>query len=535
MKGTCTARYAALGGATTWGTPSVGFYLIVWLGTSELAVSSEPSEGWARKESKSRTSSSAEEVSFDEDIGLVSGPLDQCLVVLASKQGVATGRHAASGRKAGGWLVGWVGVGFGAPIVQQSTSLSFLSEALVERLTEETQDTKSKVGFAGMPKMLDMLDPLNGVEHGGAEDDEDEYETPTRDNKENGPPISEEEQASAVLSWSVDKVKKWLETSVSFEQDRIQEFVHFFEREGVDGLGLLTLQRSHRACVGMSDTEWLLLKASRRRLLTHGEKGSLSQLNKRAVEEVLGVLTPPSTPPASRTQNGSHNGFGLRDSHDNGLFGSPRKWSIPGLRWGQARDDQFESLREEVMSLRGEIVGAEERETTLQAQLDHLDEVLRTSQLSGYIHTRTRWTALPGEPPILDETDVDDWMLRFLVLRGSTICFYLRATDLRPQGTILLQEIVDAGPIPRKMHHKGDRRWSAFQITTCHGLRLECASMQKIQIDSWLTSIGTSFVKIGRQKAESLDTALSGAWLKILPVDTEECLSQEFDLFGGKA
>lgn len=40
-----------------------------------------------------------------------------------------------------------------------------------------------------------------------------------------------------------------------------------------------------------------------------------------------------------------------------------------------------------------------------------------------------RWTALSGEPPV-DDTDVDDWMLRFLVIRGSSICFYLHATGV---------------------------------------------------------------------------------------------------------
>lgn len=38
-----------------------------------------------------------------------------------------------------------------------------------------------------------------------------------------------------------------------------------------------------------------------------------------------------------------------------------------------------------------------------------------------------RWTALSGELP-QDDTDVDDWLLRFVVIRGSSICFFLRAT-----------------------------------------------------------------------------------------------------------
>ncbi|KAL2634950.1 hypothetical protein R1flu_006429 [Riccia fluitans] len=379
--------------------------------------------------------------------------------------------------------------------------------------------------------MYSMVDPLNNVVKGEEEADGDRSPT-SRGHSSPEASVYEGDQASTVLKWSAEKVKSWLQQNVPFDPVRMQEFLLTFQNEGIDGLGLLTLQRCHRACAGMDDSEWLLLKASRRRLLTHGEKAGGTPLNKLTVEEVLGAMTPPSTPPSIKT-NGHF--VGLRDSHshDHGLFGSPRKWSIPGLRWGYVKDDQLESLKEEVQSLRGEIVGAEERETTLQAQLDHLDELLRNSQLSSYIHMRTRWTALPGEPPILDDTDVDDWMLRFLVLRGSTICFYLRATDLRPQGTILMNEIVEAGPIPRKMHHKGDRRWTAFHITTCHGLRLECSSTSRVQVDSWLTSIGATYVKIERRKSEDPYRPLSGAWLKILPLDSDD-LNQESDLFGEK-
>jgi hypothetical protein len=101
--------------------------------------------------------------------------------------------------------------------------------------------------------------------------------------------------------------------------------------------------------------------------------------------------------------------------------------------------------------------------------------------LAGSAFCVQRWSPLPGEPPV-DDTDVDDWLLRFLVLRGSSICFYLRATDLRPQGTILQSEIVEAGLIPNHLHHQDDPHWSAFHITTCHGLRLECSSLLKLQV-----------------------------------------------------
>lgn len=41
---------------------------------------------------------------------------------------------------------------------------------------------------------------------------------------------------------------------------------------------------------------------------------------------------------------------------------------------------------------------------------------------------KQRWTALPGEPPPLDDTDVDDWLPRFTVLHGLCIFFYLLST-----------------------------------------------------------------------------------------------------------
>jgi hypothetical protein len=40
------------------------------------------------------------------------------------------------------------------------------------------------------------------------------------------------------------------------------EVVKLFSGQGVDGLGLLTLQRNHEACLGMSNSEWLLVKVS---------------------------------------------------------------------------------------------------------------------------------------------------------------------------------------------------------------------------------------------------------------------------------
>jgi hypothetical protein len=70
----------------------------------------------------------------------------------------------------------------------------------------------------------------------------------------------------------------------------------------------------------------------------------------------------------------------------------------------------------------------EEREAYLKAQLEHVDEVLRSARLSGYLFIRSRWAALPGEPPPIDDTEVDDWLPRFVVLQGPCLFFYLLST-----------------------------------------------------------------------------------------------------------
>eukprot|EP00246_Nothoceros_aenigmaticus_P012980 TRINITY_DN4245_c0_g1_i1.p1 TRINITY_DN4245_c0_g1~~TRINITY_DN4245_c0_g1_i1.p1 ORF type:complete len:389 (+),score=38.15 TRINITY_DN4245_c0_g1_i1:118-1284(+) len=352
------------------------------------------------------------------------------------------------------------------------------------------------------------------------------------DEPEHGAPqhaLSEDDHATAVLHWLPDQVQAWMEQSVSFNPARMQEFLHSFRSENLDGLGLLTLQRTHRACRAMTSSEWQILKTARRRLVAGGGTDALSNLSRVTIEAIFD--SPCSTPPGTPRGSVNSNAFGDVEAQDRTMNGSPRK-SIWGFRWGAAKDEQLEVLEKEVQSLRGEIVGAEERETTLQAQLDHLDEVLRTSQLAGYIHMRTRWTALPHEPPI-DDTDVDDWMLRFLVLRDDAVCSYLRATDLRPQGTVLISEIVEAGPIPQQKHHGGSTHWFAFQITTCHGLRLECSSQIKLQVECWLTSLGIGLACNDLER-RLLEVPQSAAWQKVfssndLEVDASD---EEKSLFG---
>lgn len=316
------------------------------------------------------------------------------------------------------------------------------------------------------------------------------------------------EKRSAVLHWSTEQVKTWLQENVPFSHDRMQERLRVFENKGVDGLCLLTLQRTHRACLAMTDFEWLLFKAARKRLLSGGDKMDPLSSERSDWKSNLSTSfwTPPCTPrktdsditpPFSPQPLRSNSSNVLRRAQGTLMLSSPRKlFSFPKLTWSPdttAKDEQIELLVTEVQSLRGEVVSAEEREATLQAQMHHLDDVLRASVLAGYFYTRTRWMPLLGEP-MIDDTDVDDWLQRFLVLQGSSIFFYLRATDLRPQGTILLDDIVEAGPLPAHMQYRGDsQRWFSFHITTCHGLRLECSTQIKFQMDSWLTSLAVDF------------------------------------------
>ncbi|XP_024539063.1 uncharacterized protein LOC112349240 isoform X1 [Selaginella moellendorffii] len=172
-----------------------------------------------------------------------------------------------------------------------------------------------------------------------------------------------------------------------------------------------------------------------------------------------------------------------------GVLGTARKnlWSFLSLRRNQQT-----VLEQEVSSLKDEIHGVEIRESTLQVRLDHLDSLLRSAEIACYLFTRLRWAPLPGEEaPPLDDSDVNDWVQRFLVFQNSTIGFYLRATDLRPQVTIQMHDIVEAGKIPADKHHTGDKSWFAFHVTTCYGLRLECSTLHEHQLDAWLRALAS--------------------------------------------
>ncbi|KAG6782889.1 hypothetical protein POTOM_012314 [Populus tomentosa] len=154
----------------------------------------------------------------------------------------------------------------------------------------------------------------------------------------------------------------------------------------------------------------------------------------------------------------------------------------------------------ELEALRSELAYLEEREAHLKAQLQHVDVILRSARFSGYLYIRTRWTALPGEPPPLDDTDVDDWLPRFVVLNGPCIFFYLLSTDLSPQDSTLLSDIVEVGSLP-SLTRESDQTWHSFYILTRQGLRYECSSISEVQVDSWLKVLQTDIKSGSETKA----------------------------------
>ncbi|MCO5547762.1 hypothetical protein L7F22_001214 [Adiantum nelumboides] len=315
----------------------------------------------------------------------------------------------------------------------------------------------------------------------------------------------------AVLQWSSEQVKLWVQENVSFSNSRLQECIRAFDSETIDGLSLLTLRKSHRACSWMNDFEWLLFKAARRGLLSGAEKVEQLSLEQSDWQRSLtSIETPPCTPtkddsrmtsPRSPLSLRSSNSFESTSSRF--AAGNAIVLSIPRRSWSSdvTRDEQIEVLSAEVQSLRGEIVRAEERQTTLQAQMLHVDYVLRTALLSGYMYTRTRWIPLLEET-VDEDLEVDNWLQRFLVFQGSSIFFYMCATDIRPQGTILLDDVVGAAEITSQMQDQNEGPLFSFHISTCHGLRLECSTPSKLQAHSWLSLLGVEF-RLERERERS--------------------------------
>ncbi|EOY25037.1 Pleckstrin domain-containing protein isoform 6, partial [Theobroma cacao] len=165
--------------------------------------------------------------------------------------------------------------------------------------------------------------------------------------------------------------------------------------------------------------------------------------------------------------------------------------SLRGLPWSSgAGQEKVQLTAAELESLRSELADIEEREAHLKARLEHIDEILRSARLTGYLYIRTRWTALPGEPAPIDDNDVDDWLPRFVVLHGQCIFFYLFSTDLSPQDSTLLSDIVEVGSLPSFTREDEGTQYS-FYILTRQGLRYECSHVSKIQVDTWLSALQT--------------------------------------------
>ncbi|XP_024996205.1 uncharacterized protein LOC112529255 [Cynara cardunculus var. scolymus] len=165
-------------------------------------------------------------------------------------------------------------------------------------------------------------------------------------------------------------------------------------------------------------------------------------------------------------------------------------FNLRRLSWGADPDVQKKLVLSaaEAESLRSELADLEEREAHLKARLEHIDEILRSARLSGYLLMRTRWTALPGEPAPLDDTEVDDWLPCFVVLQGPCIFLYFMSTDISPQDSTLLSDVVEVGRMPCLTQEEGQTRYS-FYIVTRHGLRYECSSASKLQVDAWLMTL----------------------------------------------
>ncbi|KAF8095561.1 hypothetical protein N665_0330s0043 [Sinapis alba] len=161
-------------------------------------------------------------------------------------------------------------------------------------------------------------------------------------------------------------------------------------------------------------------------------------------------------------------------------------FTLPRLPWVSDGQDKVELSAAELESLRSELSELAEREAYLKAQMEHVDEVLRSARLSGYLFIRSRWAALPGEPPPLDDAEVDDWLPRFVVLQGPCLFFYLLSTDLSPQDSTLVADIVEVGSLP-SYTREFDETHHCFFILTRQGLRFECSSTSKTQVDSWLS------------------------------------------------
>lgn len=168
-----------------------------------------------------------------------------------------------------------------------------------------------------------------------------------------------------------------------------------------------------------------------------------------------------------------------------------RLFSLRGLPFiGSDVEEKVVLSSVELETLRSELQNLGEREAHWKARLENVDEILRSAHFSGYLYIRKRWAALPGEPPPIDDSEVDDWLPRFVVLLGSCLFFYQLSTDLSPQDSTPLTDIVEVGTLP-SIEREDEETRHCFYILTQFGLRFECANNSKIKVDSWLTALRT--------------------------------------------
>lgn len=191
-----------------------------------------------------------------------------------------------------------------------------------------------------------------------------------------------------------------------------------------------------------------------------------------------------STSPLTKSRSHSHTRTRRKFKTTVSLLNMLRTLSL-GL--GEREEKVVLSVAE-VETLRSEFSALDQRESHCKAQIEHINEVLRSARLTGYLLLRMRWATFPGEPPPMDDTDVDDWLPRFIVLSGSCIYLYMKATDISPQDSTLLSDVIEVGPLPPLTQEDEETR-HCFYILTRYGLRYECSSTSLIQVNSWLEAL----------------------------------------------
>ncbi|XP_030951865.1 uncharacterized protein LOC115975283 isoform X2 [Quercus lobata] len=167
-------------------------------------------------------------------------------------------------------------------------------------------------------------------------------------------------------------------------------------------------------------------------------------------------------------------------------------FTLRRMPWSSSNDGQEKVVLSalEVESLKSELAELEEREAHLKAQLENVDQILRSARLSGYLGGQYYQENLPlWTIPML--------MTGFLALSSfkdhafsSTYCQQNFYADLSPQDSTLLHDIVEIGPLP-SFSREDEETHYAFYILTRLGLRYECSSSSKIQVDSWLSALQT--------------------------------------------